>query len=55
MNSKFITLELGIKKNKTDGLLIQLPSESNTAIITTKINLQLLLLKYQKKTLKLEV
>ena len=36
MNSKFVTLKLGIKKNKTDGLLIKLPSESNTAIITTK-------------------
>ena len=36
MNSKFITLQLGIKKNKIDGLLIQLPSGSTSSMITTK-------------------
>ena len=35
MKSKFITLKLGIKKNKTDGLLICLPEESNTNLIST--------------------
>ena len=35
MNSKFVVFELGIKKSKADGLLIQLPPESKTAIITT--------------------
>ena len=36
MNSKFITLQLGIKKNKIDGLLIKLPSGSSSSMITTK-------------------
>ncbi len=35
MKSKFITLQLGIKKNKTDGLLIFLPDNSYTQIIST--------------------
>ena len=36
MNCKYVTLKLGIKSKKTDGLLIQIPSESNTAMIATK-------------------
>ena len=36
MSSKFVTLKLGIKKNKVDGLLIYIPLGSNTAMITTK-------------------
>ena len=36
MTSKFITLKLGIKNNKVDGLLIKLPSTSSTAMISTK-------------------
>ena len=36
MSSKFVTLKLGIKKNKVDGLLIHIPLGSNTAMITTK-------------------
>tara|TARA_Y100000022_G_scaffold199057_1_gene210680 strand:+ start:1196 stop:2356 length:1161 start_codon:yes stop_codon:yes gene_type:complete len=36
MKCKFITLKLGIKKNKIDGLLIQIPLGSNTAMISTK-------------------
>ena len=35
MKSKFITLQLGIKKNKTDGLLICLTDNNNTQIIST--------------------
>ena len=35
MKSKFITLKLGIKKNKTDGLLISLSKESITELIFT--------------------
>ena len=35
MKSKFITLKLGIKKNKTDGLLICLSDNNNTQIIST--------------------
>ena len=35
MKSKFITLQLGIKKNKTDGLLICLSDNNNTEIIST--------------------
>ena len=35
MKSKFITLQLGIKKNKTDGLLISLTDNNNTQIIST--------------------
>lgn len=35
MKSKFITLQLGIKKNKYDGLLICLADNSNTQIIST--------------------
>ena len=35
MKSKFVTLKLGIKKNKLDGLLIKLPN-NNTAIVCTK-------------------
>ncbi len=35
MKSKFITLKLGIKKNKTDGLLICLSDNNNTEIIST--------------------
>ena len=52
MNSKFVTLELGIKKNKTDGLLIQLPSESNTAIITTKNKFAAAPVKISKENIK---
>ncbi len=36
MPCKFITLKLGIKKNIIDGLLIYIPLDSNTAMITTK-------------------
>ena len=36
MSSKFVTLKLGIKKNKVDGLLIYIPLGSNTAMIKTK-------------------
>ena len=36
MNCKFTTLKLGIKKDKIDGLLIQIPFGSNTAMIATK-------------------
>ena len=36
MNCKFTTLKLGIKKNKIDGLLIQIPPGGNTAMIATK-------------------
>ena len=35
MKSKYITLKLGIKKNKTDGLLICLPMENTTQLIFT--------------------
>lgn len=35
MNSKFVTLSLGIKKNKLDGLLIKLPDFSTTVMIST--------------------
>ena len=35
MKSKFITLQLGIKKNKTDGLLICLTNNNHTQIIST--------------------
>jgi len=35
MKSKFITLKLGIKKNKTDGLLITLSNDSTTQLIST--------------------
>ena len=35
MKSKFITLQLGIKKNKPDGLLICLTDNNNTQIIAT--------------------
>ena len=35
MKSKLITLKLGIKKNKTDGLLICLFKASTTALIFT--------------------
>ena len=35
MKSKFITLKLGVKKNKTDGLLICLSDESITELIFT--------------------
>ena len=36
MPTKFVTLKLGIKKNAIDGLLIYIPTGSNTAMITTK-------------------
>ena len=36
MTSKFVTLKLGIKNNSVDGLLIQLPLTSSTAMISTK-------------------
>ena len=35
MKSKFITLKLGIKNNKVDGLLISLSKESTTQLIST--------------------
>ena len=35
MKSKFITLKLGIKNNKIDGLLISLSKESTTQLIST--------------------
>ena len=35
MKSKFITLKLGVKKNKTDGLLICLSESSTTELIFT--------------------
>ena len=35
MKSKFITLKLGVKKNKTDGLLICLSEASTTELIFT--------------------
>ena len=36
MSTRFITLKLGIKKNIIDGLLINIPVGSNTAMIATK-------------------
>ncbi len=36
MNLKFVTLKLGIKDNKVDGLLIKLPPISSTSMISTK-------------------
>ena len=36
MNPKFVTLKLGIKNNKVDGLLIKLPPISSTSMISTK-------------------
>ena len=36
MNPKFVTLKLGIKDNKVDGLLIKLPPNSSTSMISTK-------------------
>ena len=35
MKSKFITLKLGIKNNKIDGLLISLYKKSTTQLIST--------------------
>ena len=35
MKSKFITLKLGLKKNKNDGLLISLSKERITELIIT--------------------
>ena len=35
MKSKFITLKLGIKNNKIDGLLIFLSKKSTTQLIST--------------------
>ncbi len=35
MKSKFITLKLGIKNNKIDGLLISLSKKSTTQLIST--------------------
>ena len=36
MTSQFITLELGIKKNQSDGLLIKLPHGSKSEMISTQ-------------------
>ena len=36
MTSQFITLELGIKKNQPDGLLIKLPHGSKSEMISTQ-------------------
>ena len=36
VNPKFVTLKLGIKHNTVDGLLIKLPTNSSTSMITTK-------------------